>query len=213
MLRRIRRWLAPASDGGRIAATAGDASTDPLRAIARTQRKLSIRLDEVVEELGHIGAQVKLVHRELTARLDRKAEAPRARNVLTHAADPSGPSTGPSTGPALDNPSYDDVLDALDRLDDARAMLPTDGHALAGGLEAIASHLARHLSTHGVRRHAAIGGPPDGRRFRVVDTEQRTDVPDGVVVRVVRSAASRDDRIVREGEVIVSRSSPRGEPT
>ncbi len=100
----------------------------------------------------------------------------------------------------------DDILDALDRLDDAARALGPDQAGLAQGLSAIADRLDRHLRRTGMIRHAELGVEPDGRRFRVVGSEACGDLPDGVITRVVRSAATRGDELVREGEVVINRA-------
>jgi molecular chaperone GrpE (heat shock protein) len=99
-----------------------------------------------------------------------------------------------------------ELLDVIDRLDDARRSLAPEQHALAAGLTAIAARLERVLGGRGVVRHAALGQPPRGRRERVVGHESHPELPEGVIVRVVRAAASRGEQLVREGEVVINRS-------
>jgi molecular chaperone GrpE (heat shock protein) len=177
MLRRVRSWLsdAPVSPPSPVAVpddTKLDELGSRLQTVARAQSKLSLRLDE-------LGEQIASNHAQLLARLD----APRS----SHA------------------PSYEGVLDAIDRLDDATRSLGPDQRGLAEGLEAIAARLDRVLASDGIVRRAEVGAPPDGRRVRVIGTERRGDLPEGVITRVVRSAATRDDQLLREGEVLVNK--------
>ncbi len=100
----------------------------------------------------------------------------------------------------------DDVLDALDALDEAaRALDEGRAEGVARGLRSIAARLTRFLAQQSLVRIAELTAPIDGRLFRVVGSEQLAELPDGAPVRVVRAAVRRGDRVVREGEVIVNR--------
>jgi molecular chaperone GrpE (heat shock protein) len=103
-----------------------------------------------------------------------------------------------------DSGSWDDVLDALDVL--GHAMHEAGDPRLRAGLWGIEQRLERVLARAGFVRHGAPGAPPDGRICRVVGSEPRADLPAGVVARVVRAAVTRGGRVVREGDVVVSRS-------
>ncbi len=98
--------------------------------------------------------------------------------------------------------NLDPVFDALDGLDAART-LAHDPH-LAEGLQRVADRLEQLCEQHGYRRLSGVGMAPDPRVMRVVGTDPRCDLPRGVVSRVVRAALLRGDRVVREGNVIVS---------
>jgi molecular chaperone GrpE (heat shock protein) len=97
-----------------------------------------------------------------------------------------------------------DVLDALDVL--GHAMHAGCDPTTLAGLHGIEERLARVLARAGIVRHGAAGAPLDGRLWRVVGSEPRPELPAGVVTRVVRAAATRGERVVREGEVIISRN-------
>lgn len=90
---------------------------------------------------------------------------------------------------------------AIDALDPAR----DDG--VADGLRGVLARLDRVLAEGGVTRLAPVGGAVDGKRFKVIGTEARSDLPPGAIARVVRAAALRDGQVIREGEVITARSS------
>jgi molecular chaperone GrpE (heat shock protein) len=72
-------------------------------------------------------------------------------------------------------------------------------------LAGVTERLERFLDGSGLSRRAAASAPLDGKVFRVVGTVERTDLPDGSPVEVVRAAALAGDRLVREGEVLVNR--------
>ncbi len=102
--------------------------------------------------------------------------------------------------------NLDALLDALDILDEARRALVSSGLAQAEhGLAGVTDRVERFLFDSGLSRRAAAPEPLDGKLFRVVGTVERTDLPDGAPVAVVRAAALAGDRIVREGEILVSR--------
>jgi molecular chaperone GrpE (heat shock protein) len=105
---------------------------------------------------------------------------------------------------AADAGSWDDVLDALDVL--GHAMAAAADPAILAGLRGVEERLERSLARAGIVRHGAAGARPDGRLWRVVGTELRSDLPAGVVARVVRAAVTRGGLLVREGDVVVSRS-------
>lgn len=174
MFGRVRAWLndAPAQSPAPTVVhdeTKLDELGTRLQTIARAQSKLSLRLDELSE-------QVAANQKELLSRLDQ-----------------------------LRPSSHDGVLDAIDRLDDAARAMGPDQRALAEGLEAIAARLERVLASSGIVRQAKVGEPPDGRQVRVIGTERREDLPDGVITRVVRSAAICQGELLREGEVLVNK--------
>lgn len=107
--------------------------------------------------------------------------------------------------PAPAEPRWDELLDALDLLDVSVHLADS---ALAPGLAGVAARLERFLGASGLTRLAPLGHPPDGRLFRVVGTQPHPHLPEGTIARVVRAAALRGERLVREGEVITVRNSP-----
>lgn len=105
-------------------------------------------------------------------------------------------------------PHLDDLLDALDLLDRATDSLMACGQAAsAQGLLGIAARLARVLEGASLRRVGAPGEAIDARLFRVAGTDDRAELPNGVITRVVRAAVLEGERVVREGEVFVNRRS------
>jgi molecular chaperone GrpE (heat shock protein) len=176
MLSRLRAWLSPPPP-------------EPVRATpAAAPPVADARIDELATKLQAIArAQAKqaIVIDELS-----EALAQRHAELLELLSS---------------RDEVDGLLDAIDRLDDARRTLAPDQHELEVGLAAIAGRIERLLAARGVTRHARLGQPPEGRRERVVGSERRPELPEGVIVRVVRSAASRGQQLVREGEVVINR--------
>ncbi len=100
---------------------------------------------------------------------------------------------------------WDDVLDAMDLLEEASAALQATHPSVAQGLGGVQLRLVRHLSAAGLVRLTPLHAPPDGTQVRIVGTEEQPDLPEGVVTRVVRAAVKRGDQLVREGEVLTNR--------
>jgi molecular chaperone GrpE (heat shock protein) len=98
--------------------------------------------------------------------------------------------------------SFDDCFDAIDALTEAARLAPDEAHG--EGLRAVLERLDRFVKRAGFERHSAAGETPDARRFRVVGTEVTDALAPGKATRVVRAAISRQGKLVREGEVIVS---------
>ncbi|HEX5754507.1 MAG TPA: hypothetical protein VFZ09_50450 [Archangium sp.] len=103
-------------------------------------------------------------------------------------------------------PPWDELLDALDLLEEA-SRVAADA-ALASGLLGVAARLERFLTSSGIRRLATIGHIPDGRLFRIVGTQPHPSFAEGAIARVVRAAALRGEHLVREGEAIIVRNTP-----
>jgi len=109
---------------------------------------------------------------------------------------------------ARESVPWDDLLDALDLLEEAiRSIGGAQGREAAEGLRGIASRLDRFLAQSGLVRVSAPDRLTDGKLFRVVGTEQLPDLADGAIARLVRSAVLEGDRVIREGEVIINRRS------
>jgi molecular chaperone GrpE (heat shock protein) len=106
--------------------------------------------------------------------------------------------------------SYEEIFDALDALDEAQ-QVAREPH-LASGLRRVSERLIRFCERQGFSRASAIGSPPDPRTMRVVGAEPCADVPRGAVARVVRAPIVTANRVVREGEVIVSDGGQLHEP-
>lgn len=103
-------------------------------------------------------------------------------------------------------PCFDEVLDAMDTLDEACRALEDGGNAHAAqGLRGVVDRLQRFLTRTGLTRIAEPPLPMDGRLFRVVGIVQRHDLADGAPAQVVRAAALAGERVVREGEVLINR--------
>lgn len=145
------------------------------RKAARAQVKLALKLDE----------------------LDHKLQA-----GFTDLRSTVASSTSPGRSAS---PVWDDLLDALDLLEQATSSLEAgESDGVAEGLRGVSARLSRMLEQTSLRRLGAVGTPPDGRLFRVVGTQSHRDLPDGTIASVLRAAVVRGDEIVREGEVLVS---------
>ena len=103
-------------------------------------------------------------------------------------------------------PPWDELLDAVDLLEEASRVAADE--ALASGLRGVAARLERFLTSSGITRLASIGHIPDGRLFRIVGTQPHPSLAEGVMARVVRAAAVRGERLLREGEAIIVRNTP-----
>ncbi|HTP27817.1 MAG TPA: nucleotide exchange factor GrpE, partial [Anaeromyxobacteraceae bacterium] len=113
-----------------------------------------------------------------------------------------------TSGRGTAGPDLEEVLDALDILDEASRTLEDGGNAPAAeGLRGVADRLQRFLARAGLTRIAKPPSVLDGRIFRVVGVVERHDLADGTPAQVVRAAALAGDRLIREGEVLVNRRS------
>lgn len=149
---------------------------DALQKLSRATAKQSARLEAAI---GESDARLSTLLEELRKQSD----------------------ASPTRG-APDAVRYDELFDALDALDEARA-LAREPH-LSEGLVRVRDKLLRLLERAGYSRVAEGAGVPDGRLMRVVGTEPRADLAPGTITRVVRAAIVARGRVVREGEVIVS---------
>ena len=171
----------PTGSQGSSEHTRGLASLEQqITKVARAQAKLSVRQDDIVEGLAGLASGLE----RLTA------------TVALSAALPSVPSTPIDPSP---------VLDALDRLEDARRVLAADRPEVEAGLAALGTRLEAWLASVGVERLAACGVPVDPVAFRVIGIESCAGAADGEITRVVRAAARRGTELLREGEVLVAR--------
>jgi hypothetical protein len=131
--------------------------------------------------------------------LDRKLEGGLAelRGLLTSR---KGAAPG---APSEPEPRWNELLDALDLLDEAVRLADP---ASASGLAGVMTRLAGFLEHSGLTRLSPVGQPPDGRLFRVVGTEPHPTLAEGAVVRLVRAAVLRGGHLLREGEAITVRN-------
>jgi molecular chaperone GrpE (heat shock protein) len=134
--------------------------------------------------------------------LERKLEGGLAelRNAL--GVLQKGLASGAHAGGA---PPWDELLDALDLLDEAIRLVDP---AFVPGLMGVVARLGSFLSHAGLTRLAPLGHPPDGRLFRVVGTEPHSSLVEGSIARVVRAAVLQGEHLLREGEAITVRNSP-----
>ena len=166
--------------------------------IAQAQQALPPWVDEVFEAAQKFSrGQARLQLR--IEEVERKVEAGFSdlRSICEEVAE------RPASGATL---HWDDVLDALDLIDQAAGSIAPDLHpGLADGLGGIGERLERFLAQSGLERIAEIGVAPDGRLFRIVGTAEVAELADGLIARVVRAAVIDGDRVVREGEAVINR--------
>jgi molecular chaperone GrpE (heat shock protein) len=175
------RSKAPALPGGTLPAESppswATALLEAVQKSSRAQARLALQIED----------------------LDRKLEGGLAewRNSSAQKSAATGLSAGPE-------PLWENVLDALDLLDEATRLADP---ALAPGLAGVTDRLVRFLAHSGLTRLAPLGHQPDGRLFRVVGTQPYpSNLVEGDVIRVVRAAVLRGEHVVREGEVITVRN-------
>jgi len=143
--------------------------------------------------------KVSRAQAKLSVRLDDIVT--RLDTLVDHAHAPPGDVLDPAP-----------LLDVLDRLDEAHHILIDDRPAVARGLAALVTRLEAVLDSLGVQRVTVCGVQVDPTLFRVIGVEHGVAVRDGEVTRVVRAAARRGARVIREGEVLVGRNKETGEP-
>lgn len=154
--------------------------SEAIKKLARAQGKLGLRLDEIERKLEGGLEDLRGTLAQRTAQPGAAAEGQSREGGLA------------------------DVLDAIDLLCEVKrqSALPA---GCAEGIEGVVARLDRALALAGLVRDGAVGQPADGRRFRVVGTEDIPELPEGVVTRLVRHAALRGGQLVREGEVLINR--------
>jgi molecular chaperone GrpE len=99
-----------------------------------------------------------------------------------------------------------DWLEAVDSVDRALAMQPSDG--LGSVLEQMEAILARQ----GVERLGAAGEPFDPGLHEAISVRESDEVPDRTVLDVARSGYRRGERVLRPAQVVVSRDGGDREP-
>jgi molecular chaperone GrpE (heat shock protein) len=100
-----------------------------------------------------------------------------------------------------DEPDYTELFDALDGLDMAQGLCAEP--ALSEGLSLVARRIERFCARQGYARSVTPGQKPRADWVRVVGVEPSA-MAAGCITRTVRAAVLCGDRVVREGEVIVS---------
>jgi molecular chaperone GrpE (heat shock protein) len=152
---------------------------DALQKSARAQSRLALQVEDLERKLEGGVAELR------SALLSLKGSGPGAQARAT--------------------PQWDELLDALDLLDEAARLADP---ALAPGLMGVVARLGSFLSHAGLTRLAPLGHPPDGRLFRVVGTEPHSSLAEGSITRVVRAAVLQGEHLFREGEAITVRNRP-----
>lgn len=93
-----------------------------------------------------------------------------------------------------------DWIEAVDSVDRALAMQPSDGlRGVLGQMEAI-------LARQGVERVGAAGDRFDPELHEAISVQESEEVPDHTVLDVARSGYRRGERVLRPAQVVVSRN-------
>jgi len=100
------------------------------------------------------------------------------------------------------------VLPALDDLRRALSDVPPElaSHPWVQGVSLVARQIATLFERLGVRQIGAPGERFDPRWHEAIETEMRSDVPDGIVLRVARPGYVIGERIIRPAQVVVARA-------
>ena len=103
-------------------------------------------------------------------------------------------------------PVMEDILPALDslRLGLESAATQTDAAKVAQGFALAAQQLRSALAANGLVEVEAAGKPFDPARHEALSQEPSPTVPEGSVVRVLRSGWMLNDRLLRAAGVTVS---------
>ncbi len=99
-----------------------------------------------------------------------------------------------------------DWLEAVDSVDRALAMQPSDGlGSVLGQMEAI-------LARQGVERVGSEGERFDPELHEAISVRDTDEAPDRTVLDVARSGYRRGERVLRPAQVVVSRGGGTSEP-
>jgi molecular chaperone GrpE (heat shock protein) len=74
------------------------------------------------------------------------------------------------------------------------------------GLELVRERFLSLLASEGIQPIPALGQPFDPRLHVAMETELRSDVSSGVIVKVLRKGYRQQDRVLRYAEVVVARA-------
>lgn len=95
-------------------------------------------------------------------------------------------------------------LEAIDSVERAILMAEPEG-PLAVGLQAVREQMEAILERQGIRRIGEKGERFDPERHDAVAVQATDNVPDNVVLEVVRSGYAAADRVLRPAQVVVAR--------
>ena len=98
-----------------------------------------------------------------------------------------------------------DWIEAVDSVDRALAMQPSDG------LRSVLEQMEAILAREGVERVGATGDRFDPELHEAISVQDSDQVPDRTVLDVARSGYRRGDRVLRPAQVVVSRDGDRSE--
>lgn len=189
------------------------AATDSSQAIQRRLEQLEERLEERIEARPEARSEVPVSVQLVPASPE---------NTPTHLLDPTPWAQALEEARARGrDESAADLLEVRDRLarglEDAQTRLDaigglrglfTDRRVLEAVVEGMALSLARLddlLRRLDIRELALVGGGFDPTTMRVLEVEERSDLPEGEVLEVIRPGFRRGQRLLRPAEVRVSR--------
>jgi len=100
------------------------------------------------------------------------------------------------------------VLELADDFDLAVEHVPDEVRGLpwVEGISAIDRKLRALLDAEGVRPMGAVGGPFDPHTQQAISYEDRADVPDGTVIKVLQRGYTIRERVLRPALVAVARN-------
>lgn len=105
------------------------------------------------------------------------------------------------------SPVIEDILPALDslRIGLESASIQASATAVATGFAMAVQQLRTALASHGLTEIEASGQVFDPARHEALSQENSETIPEGTVVRVLRSGWMLNDRLLRPAGVIVSK--------
>jgi molecular chaperone GrpE len=100
------------------------------------------------------------------------------------------------------------LLPVLDDLGRALGAAPSElaTHPWVQGLFLVARRLTTVLDQLGIRQIGTPGERFDPRWHEAITTEERTDVPEGTIVRVTQPGYALGERVIRPAQVVVARA-------
>lgn len=100
------------------------------------------------------------------------------------------------------------LLPVLDDLQRALNEVPPEleGHPWVQGTRLVARRISTLFEQLGIQQTGSPGEQFDPHRHEAIDTETRSDVPEGTILRVSRSGYLAGERVIRPAQVVVARN-------
>lgn len=165
-----------------------DAPQDPQSAPPEAAPPADLRLAELEAEVARLRDAV------LRAQADQQNQARRHQRELGDLRKFAA------------TPVLEDILPAMDslRIGLESASQQASASAVAAGFQLAVQQLRSALGNHGLVEVEALGRPFDPARHEALSQEASDAVPEGSVVRVLRTGWMLNDRLLRPAGVIVS---------